>query len=123
MRKRNAIAAIVVSGIMVGGAGVAVGSEVTGGSAGRQQSAEVRTDRTTAVGTRAGSKLAISNVAAATDAVVRKMGDGRVTQVAFTQEGGRSLWKVTIDQGKGPDPMDAMYGKEAMDRIRAGRTA
>ncbi len=39
---------------------------------------------------------------------------GWVTGQTFSADGG-------LDQGKGPDPMDAMYGKEAMDQIRAGR--
>jgi NAD(P)-dependent dehydrogenase (short-subunit alcohol dehydrogenase family) len=39
---------------------------------------------------------------------------GWVTGQTFSADGG-------LDQGKGPDPMDAMYGKDAMDRIRAGK--
>ena len=39
---------------------------------------------------------------------------GWVTGQTFSADGG-------LDQGKGPDPMDAMYGKDVMDRIRAGR--
>lgn len=39
---------------------------------------------------------------------------GWVTGQTFSVDGG-------LDQGKGPDPMDAMYGREAMDRIRAGK--
>lgn len=38
---------------------------------------------------------------------------GWVTGQTFSADGG-------LDQGKGPDPMDAMYGKGAMDLIRAG---
>jgi NAD(P)-dependent dehydrogenase (short-subunit alcohol dehydrogenase family) len=41
---------------------------------------------------------------------------GWVTGQTFSADGG-------LDQGKGPDPMDAMYGKEVMDRIRAGEAA
>jgi hypothetical protein len=37
-----------------------------------------------------------------------------VTGQTFSADGG-------LDQGKGPDPMDAMYGKDVMDRIRAGK--
>jgi NAD(P)-dependent dehydrogenase (short-subunit alcohol dehydrogenase family) len=39
---------------------------------------------------------------------------GWVTGQTFSADGG-------LDQGKGPDPMDAMYGKDMMDRIRAGK--
>jgi NAD(P)-dependent dehydrogenase (short-subunit alcohol dehydrogenase family) len=39
---------------------------------------------------------------------------GWVTGQTFSADGG-------LDQGKGPDPMDAMYGKDVMDRIRAGK--
>jgi len=39
---------------------------------------------------------------------------GWVTGQTFSADGG-------LDQGKGPDPMDAMYGKDAMHHIRAGR--
>jgi len=39
---------------------------------------------------------------------------GWVTGQTFSADGG-------LDQGKGPDPMDAMYGKELMDRVRAGK--
>lgn len=39
---------------------------------------------------------------------------GWVTGQTFSADGG-------LDQGKGPDPMEAMYGKQVMDRIRAGR--
>ena len=35
-------------------------------------------------------------------------------QRVFSADGG-------LDQGKGPDPMDAMFGKEVMDQIRAGK--
>jgi len=41
---------------------------------------------------------------------------GWVTGQTFSADGG-------MDQGKGPDPLDAMFGKDAMDRIRAGREA
>ena len=41
---------------------------------------------------------------------------GWVTGQTFSADGG-------LDQGKGPDPMDAMYGKQVMDRIRAGKAA
>jgi NAD(P)-dependent dehydrogenase (short-subunit alcohol dehydrogenase family) len=37
-----------------------------------------------------------------------------VTGQTFSADGG-------MDQGKGPDPMDAMYGKDIMDQIRAGK--
>jgi len=40
---------------------------------------------------------------------------GWVTGQTFSADGG-------LDQGKGPDPMDAMFGAETMNRIRAGRT-
>ncbi len=40
---------------------------------------------------------------------------GWVTGQTFSADGG-------MDQGKGPDFMDAFFGKEAMDRIRAGKT-
>ncbi len=39
---------------------------------------------------------------------------GWVTGQTFSADGG-------MDQGKGPDPMDAMFGKEAMDQIRQGK--
>lgn len=39
---------------------------------------------------------------------------GWVTGQTFSADGG-------MDQGKGPDPMDAMYGKDKMDLIRAGK--
>ena len=39
---------------------------------------------------------------------------GWVTGQTFSVDGG-------LDQSKGPDQMDAIYGKEAMDAIRAGR--
>jgi NAD(P)-dependent dehydrogenase (short-subunit alcohol dehydrogenase family) len=39
---------------------------------------------------------------------------GWVTGQTFSADGG-------LDQGKGPDPMDAMYGKDVMDQVRAGR--
>lgn len=39
---------------------------------------------------------------------------GWVTGQTFSADGG-------LDQGKGPDPMDAIYGKDLMDRIRAGK--
>lgn len=39
---------------------------------------------------------------------------GWVTGQTFSADGG-------LDQGKGPDPMDAMYGAEVMARIRAGK--
>ena len=39
---------------------------------------------------------------------------GWVTGQTFTADGG-------MEQGKGPDFMDAFYGKEVMDQIRAGR--
>lgn len=41
---------------------------------------------------------------------------GWVTGQTFSADGG-------LDQGKGPDPMDDMYGKDVMDCIRAGRSA
>jgi len=41
---------------------------------------------------------------------------GWVTGQAFSADGG-------MDQGKGPDFMDAFYGKDVMDRIRAGKPA
>lgn len=41
---------------------------------------------------------------------------GWVTGQTFSADGG-------MDQGKGVDPMDAMFGKETMDLIRAGRLA
>ena len=41
---------------------------------------------------------------------------GWVTGQTFSADGG-------LDQGKGPDPMDAMYGKQVMDRIRTGKAA
>lgn len=41
---------------------------------------------------------------------------GWVTGQTFSADGG-------LDQGKGPDPMDTMYGQAAMDRIRAGQSA
>lgn len=41
---------------------------------------------------------------------------GWVTGQTFSADGG-------LDQGKGTDPMDAIYGKEVMDRIRAGKEA
>ncbi len=41
---------------------------------------------------------------------------GWVTGQTFSADGG-------LDQGKGPDPMDAMYGKDVMDQIRAGKPA
>lgn len=102
MRKRNAIAAIVVSGIMVGGAGIAMGSEVTEGSSARESAVQVRADKAAGLGAQGTSGLAVSTVAGATDAVIQKMGDGRITEVALTQENGSTVWKVTIDQGKGP---------------------
>jgi NAD(P)-dependent dehydrogenase (short-subunit alcohol dehydrogenase family) len=40
---------------------------------------------------------------------------GWVTGQTFSADGG-------LDQGKGPDPMDAMYGKDVMDQIRAGKS-
>ncbi len=39
---------------------------------------------------------------------------GWVTGQTFSADGG-------LDQGKGPDPMDAMYGQDTMGRIRAGK--
>lgn len=108
MRKRNALAAIVVSGIMVGGAGIAMGGEVAQDSASAPHpSVQVRTDRSAGIGTRAqtgaeGAGLAVGTVAEATDAIIRNLGDGRVTEVALAQENGRTVWRVTIDQGKGP---------------------
>ncbi len=39
---------------------------------------------------------------------------GWVTGQTFSADGG-------MDQGKGPDPMDAMFGKEVMDQVRAGK--
>jgi len=39
---------------------------------------------------------------------------GWVTGQTFSADGG-------LDQGKGPDPMDAMFGKELMDQVRAGK--
>jgi NAD(P)-dependent dehydrogenase (short-subunit alcohol dehydrogenase family) len=39
---------------------------------------------------------------------------GWVTGQTFSADGG-------LDQGKGADPMDTMFGKEVMDAIRAGR--
>lgn len=39
---------------------------------------------------------------------------GWVTGQTFSADGG-------LEQGRGPDPMDAMYGKDAMDAIRAGK--
>lgn len=39
---------------------------------------------------------------------------GWVTGQTFSADGG-------MDQGKGPDPMDAMFGKAAMDEVRAGK--
>jgi NAD(P)-dependent dehydrogenase (short-subunit alcohol dehydrogenase family) len=39
---------------------------------------------------------------------------GWVTGQTFSADGG-------LDQGKGPDPMDSIYGKELMDQVRAGR--
>lgn len=41
---------------------------------------------------------------------------GWVTGQTFSADGG-------LDQGKGADPMDAMYGTEVMERIRAGQPA
>jgi len=41
---------------------------------------------------------------------------GWVTGQTFSADGG-------MDQGKGPDFMDAFYGKDVMDRIRAGKPA
>lgn len=41
---------------------------------------------------------------------------GWVTGQTFSADGG-------LDQGKGPDPMDAMFGKDVMDRIRSGNAA
>ncbi|MBO7941007.1 PepSY domain-containing protein [Streptomyces sp. S9] len=108
MRKRNALAAIVVSGIMVGGAGIAMGGEVAQDSASAPNpSVQVRTDRSAGLGTRAqtgaeGEELAVGTVAEATDAIIRNLGDGRVTEVALAQENGRTVWRVTVDQGKGP---------------------
>ncbi|MGM9386658.1 PepSY domain-containing protein [Streptomyces antibioticus] len=108
MRKRNALAAIVVSGIMVGGAGIAMGGEVAqDSSSAPHPSVQVRTDRSAGIGTRAqtgaeGAGLAVGTVAEATDAIIRNLGDGRVTEVALAQENGRTVWRVTIDQGKGP---------------------
>jgi len=40
---------------------------------------------------------------------------GWVTGQTFSADGG-------LDQGKGPDPMDAMFGKDVMDRVRAGQS-
>lgn len=40
---------------------------------------------------------------------------GWVTGQTFSADGG-------LDQGKGPDPMDAMFGKEIMDQVRAGKS-
>ena len=40
---------------------------------------------------------------------------GWVTGQTFSADGG-------LDQGKGPDPMDAMFGKETMDQVRAGKS-
>ncbi|MFC7916905.1 PepSY domain-containing protein [Streptomyces sp. NPDC057386] len=103
MRKRNAIAAIVVSGIMVGGAGVAMGGEVTKGSSAHGTAVQVRSDASSSVAAAPGGPgLAVSTVAEATDAVIRKVGDGRVTEVAFVQSGGKTLWRVTVDRGRGP---------------------
>ena len=70
MRKRNAIAAIVVSGIMVGGAGIAMGGEVTGATPAPESSVRVRTDTSSGLGTRAASGQAVSTVAGATGEVV-----------------------------------------------------
>ncbi len=39
---------------------------------------------------------------------------GWVTGQTFSADGG-------LDQGKGPDPMDAIYGRELMEQVRAGR--
>ncbi|WTB80454.1 PepSY domain-containing protein [Streptomyces cellulosae] len=100
MRKRNAIAAIVVSGIMMGGAGIAMGGEAAEKSSAPGPAVSLRTDK--ASGTAAGADLAVNSVAAATDAVIRAMGDGRVSEVTFTEEKGRTVWKVTVDQGEGP---------------------
>ncbi|SMF32166.1 PepSY domain-containing protein [Streptomyces sp. Amel2xC10] len=110
MRKRNALAAIVVSGIMVGGAGIAMGGEVAqDSSSAPHPSVQVRTDRSAGIGTPeqtgaagSGSGLVVGTVAEATDAIIRNLGDGRVTEVALAQENGRTVWRVTIDQGKGP---------------------
>ncbi|MFS8198526.1 PepSY domain-containing protein [Streptomyces sp. CWNU-52B] len=102
MRKRNAIAAIVVSGIMVGGAGVAMGGEATEKSSVSESSVQLRTDKASGLGAQDASGLAVGTVAAATDAVIQQVGDGRITEVRLAQEGGTAVWKVTIDQGKGP---------------------
>ena len=102
MRKRNAIAAIVVSGIMVGGAGIAMGGEVTGATPAPESSVRVRTDTSSGLGTRAASGQAVSTVAGATEAVIRELGDGRVTAVVLSTRNGSGVWKVTVDQGKGP---------------------
>jgi NAD(P)-dependent dehydrogenase (short-subunit alcohol dehydrogenase family) len=40
---------------------------------------------------------------------------GWVTGQTFSADGG-------LDQGKGPDPMDAMFGKALMDQVRAGKS-
>jgi NAD(P)-dependent dehydrogenase (short-subunit alcohol dehydrogenase family) len=40
---------------------------------------------------------------------------GWVTGQTFSADGG-------MDQGKGPDPMDAMFGKDVMDQVRAGKS-
>lgn len=40
---------------------------------------------------------------------------GWVTGQTFSADGG-------LDQGKGPDPMDAMFGKGIMDQVRAGKS-
>ncbi|MFE7889124.1 PepSY domain-containing protein [Streptomyces sp. NPDC057412] len=121
MRKRNAIAAIVVSGIMVGGAGIAMGGEVTDTSSAQESSSvQVRTDTSSGLGTRAASGQAVSTVAGATDAVIRQLGDGRVTAVSLSTRNGSSVWKVTIDQGKGPVTVtvDAATG-EIVNRVAA----
>lgn len=39
-----------------------------------------------------------------------------VTGQTFSADGG-------LDQGKGPDTMDAMFGKDIMDAVRAGKVA
>jgi uncharacterized membrane protein YkoI len=111
-RKRNTIAAIAVSGIMLGGAGFAVAGEVSEGSSTRE-SAQVRTGAGSGLGSQAASALAVSSVAEATDAVLQQLGDGRVTEVVLAQENGLTVWKVTLDQGNGPTQvtLDATTGE------------
>ncbi|MGW7298165.1 PepSY domain-containing protein [Streptomyces sp. NPDC054829] len=100
MRKKNAIAAIVVSGIMLGGAGVAMGGEPSGTTPNGSTSAQVRSDSSSGVNRQSDAGLAVGTVAAATDAALRSAGDGRVTEVAMVQKNGTTVWKVTVEQSR-----------------------